>query len=320
MGFFSSLTGDGGAAERAANVAADAQRAAAALQKGQYDTTAANYKPYVDAGTGALGSYQNLASGLPGQFNPILGQMGTTVNSMQPIVDKLTSSNLNDYQTAPGYDFRMQQGIKAIQNSAAANGTLNSGNTLKALTQYGQDYGTNDYQTYLGNLQNQLTAVNGQLGAQGNYLNSTINSANTEMAPYANLMQQGANMTQGLGQLGANSAALQGQYIAGAGATTASGMQATANSLQQAGNNVMGIGMAAAGMPGMGPQTTSGQLNLQPYQGNGYVQPQQMNQPQQTPVQGTPWLQQSQPQQSMPTGTNYFNPTQGGGQSNGWKI
>ncbi len=283
---FSSIFGDGGAAERAAGVAAAGQKASQQMVQDQYNATKATYQPYMDAGTSALGSYQNLAGQLPGQVNPILGQMGNTVNSMNPILGKLTSSNLNDYQQSPGYDFRMQQGIKAIQNSAAANGTLNSGATLKALTQYGQDYGTNDYQNYLGNLQNQLTATNTQLGAQGNYLNSTLNANNAEMQPYANLMNQGSNMTQGLGQLGANAANTAAGYNAGAAASTAAGMQATSNSLANAGANWINMGMAAGGMamgmpPGSMPQVNSGAMNNQgqltqqmqqpqSYQGNGF--------------------------------------------------
>lgn len=277
MGMFSSLFGDGGAAERAANVAAAAQQQAGDLINSRYNDVKANYQPYMDAGTAALGSYQNIANGIAGQVNPIINQMGTTVNSMNPIVGQLTSSNLNDYQESPGYDFRMQQGEKAIQNSAAATGTLDSGATLKALEQYGQDYGTNDYQTYLGNLQNQLTAVNTQLGAQGNYLNSTINGADASLNAYSPLISTGYNAANASAQTGMQAAAQQGSYIAGAGATTASGMQATANSLANAGQNWINIGSAVAGAATGMPTgaLTSGMTTASstPPASSNYIQP-----------------------------------------------
>lgn len=50
-----------------------------------------------------------------------------------------------DFQKDPGYDFRMQEGQKALERSAAARGGLNSGGTLKALSRYGQDYASNEY-------------------------------------------------------------------------------------------------------------------------------------------------------------------------------
>lgn len=51
-----------------------------------------------------------------------------------------------DFQKDPGYDFRMQEGQKALERSAAARGGLQSGGTLKALSRYGQDYASNEYQ------------------------------------------------------------------------------------------------------------------------------------------------------------------------------
>lgn len=345
MGLFSSIFSPGSDAKRAADVAAQAQTNAAANIKNQYDTTAANYQPYMDAGTAAMGSFQDVAAGLPGQFNPILGQMGDTVNSMQPIIGQLTSTNLNDYQQSPGYDFRMQQGIKAIQNSAAANGTLNSGSTLKALEEYGQNYGTNDYQIYLQNLQNQLGAINTQLGAQGGYLGSTINAANAEMQPYGTLMTQGANMTQGLGQLGGDAAKQAAGYQAGAGATQAAGMMAQSNALQQAGQQWiqlgamaaggamggMGMGGGAGGMSGAftGAQTGAqfGQLlngqapaSQTPFQGYGY-QPYTQPTQAQAQIQPMQYLPQAMIAAQAPTaqynGANMYNPTQGMQQSIG---
>lgn len=71
----------------------------------------------------------------------------------------------------PGYQARMKFGTDAIQNSAAAKGTLLTGGTLKALTQYGQDYGSNEYaNVYNRALQGSQLGYNQALsGFQQNY-------------------------------------------------------------------------------------------------------------------------------------------------------
>ncbi|MGZ3770059.1 MAG: tail fiber domain-containing protein [Bdellovibrio sp.] len=56
------------------------------------------------------------------------------------------SFSMADYQKDPGYQFRLDEGNKAINAAAAARGMGNSGATMKALTQYGQDYASGEYQ------------------------------------------------------------------------------------------------------------------------------------------------------------------------------
>lgn len=66
---------------------------------------------------------------------------------------------LND----PGYKFRLDQGTDALQNWAAAKGTLNDSGTAKALMDYGQNAASQEYQNvwnrdynaYQTNVQNQ---------------------------------------------------------------------------------------------------------------------------------------------------------------------
>jgi hypothetical protein len=56
------------------------------------------------------------------------------------------------YQDSTGYQFRMEQGQNAITGSRAARGILNSGASAKALTRFGQDFGSAEYEKYLGQL------------------------------------------------------------------------------------------------------------------------------------------------------------------------
>lgn len=109
----------------------------------------------------------------------------------------------DQYRQSTGYDFRLGQGENAINSNAYARGMANSGATLKALTQYGQNIGSQEFGNYLGqlggvsaqganarslvagvgnnatNTQTQALAQNGQNQgnaaiAQGNNLNGTI--------------------------------------------------------------------------------------------------------------------------------------------------
>lgn len=50
-----------------------------------------------------------------------------------------------DFTKDPGYDFRMAEGQKAIERSAAAKGGLQTGGTMKAISRYGQDFASNEY-------------------------------------------------------------------------------------------------------------------------------------------------------------------------------
>jgi len=45
----------------------------------------------------------------------------------------------------PGYQFRLKQGLGALESSAAAKGILNTGGTLQGINQFGQDYASNEF-------------------------------------------------------------------------------------------------------------------------------------------------------------------------------
>jgi hypothetical protein len=53
---------------------------------------------------------------------------------------------MKQFQADPGYAFRLGEGQKALERSAAARGGLISGGALKAATRYGQDMGSQEYQ------------------------------------------------------------------------------------------------------------------------------------------------------------------------------
>ena len=57
------------------------------------------------------------------------------------------------FMKTPGYDFRMRQGMDALESSAAARGRLLSGATMQAATEFGQDFATSEYTPYLNRLE-----------------------------------------------------------------------------------------------------------------------------------------------------------------------
>lgn len=106
----------------------------------------------------------------------------------------------------PGYQFRLDQGTQALQQSAAARGTLNTGGTLQDLVNYGQNYASSEYGnaynralgTYQTNFSDALNAYQTNFGGalagynsryQTQYLNpynQLIGQYNTNNSNYQN--------------------------------------------------------------------------------------------------------------------------------------
>lgn len=61
----------------------------------------------------------------------------------------MADRDANDF-IDPGYDFRLKSGSNAIANNAATSGMLQSGDTLRALTEYGQNMGSQEYNNAFG--------------------------------------------------------------------------------------------------------------------------------------------------------------------------
>lgn len=58
----------------------------------------------------------------------------------------LSSYERYNWQTDPGYQFRLDEGMRALERSAAARGVLASGGTMRGALRYAQDYASNEYQ------------------------------------------------------------------------------------------------------------------------------------------------------------------------------
>jgi hypothetical protein len=68
---------------------------------------------------------------------------GGTEGSGAP--EDLSSYPKYEWQNDPGYQFRMDESMRAIERSAASRGTLNSGGNLRAITRYAQGVASEEY-------------------------------------------------------------------------------------------------------------------------------------------------------------------------------
>ncbi|WP_322884253.1 hypothetical protein U8C35_07805 [Sinorhizobium medicae] len=167
MGFLSGMLGlDAGkatmqAAKQNKNILGQFQRAGNSIinkgeakSSGALNQAAGNYDPYLATGAGATTMYGN-ALGLNGADG--------------------TAAAQGAFQAGPGYNFALEQGTNAALRGASAAGMLNSGNTLTALSEYGQGLANQEYGGWLDRLSgaaNQgLSAASGQGSALGGLAN-----------------------------------------------------------------------------------------------------------------------------------------------------
>jgi hypothetical protein len=156
-------------------------------------------------------------AGLKGQ-NRLLELLGLGGNKNAPGYGRYATAEfgMDKFKADPGYAFRMAEGMKALERSAAARGGLLSGATLKGTQRFGQDLASqeftnafnryqaertgtlNPYQALAGTAQSSANTLGQQAGAFGNAMASNIiGSGNAQAAGYMG----GANaIAGGLGQ------------------------------------------------------------------------------------------------------------------------
>lgn len=176
IGAGASIVGGAMAAD-AAGDAADAQlqsgREANATQRYMYDTTRADQAPYRDVGYSALDAMR--------------ARMGLRVANPSAMPGVAGSAQFNPQQLMqedPSYQFRLGEGEKGINRSAAAGSGQLSGATLKALSRFNQDYASNEF----NNSFNRLSALAGvgqnatnQVGAAGSAMANNVANLQTQM-------------------------------------------------------------------------------------------------------------------------------------------
>lgn len=196
------------AAQNASDTQLQAQRESNELQKEMYDQNRADMQPWREAGMGQL---SQLTAGLKpgGQFNRNFG--------------------MADFQADPGYAFRQAEGQKAIDNSAASRGSALSGATLKALTRFGQDTASAEYQNSYNRWNNDVS----------NRFNRISGVAGTGQQATQQIGQYGQSTAGNIAQGNMNTANNVASNTIQAGNARASGYVGMANALTGGVNNYL---------------------------------------------------------------------------------
>lgn len=133
-------------------------------------------------------------------------QTGVNALADYGTASQYTPFGMDQFQADPGYQFRMSEGLKALERSAASRGILQSGGTLKDITRFGQDAASQEYQNafqrYLAERQQKLQPLEyriglGQAAASGQAANVGTSAGRT------------GELTQALGNI--RSAGIMGQ-------------------------------------------------------------------------------------------------------------
>lgn len=178
-------------ASSAASSQKNAANAAADEQTRQMQQDQANFSPYLTSGAAAnnaLTTQLGLSNGGTGDFSPNSLLSGPSMTEAQ-------------LQTTPGYQFNLNTGLNAVQNSASARGLGTSGNALAGAATYATGLADNTYQ---------------------NQYNNAVTNQTNQFNRLMGLTQLGQNSAAGVGAQGVQSASnIAGSTIAGGNAAAA---------------------------------------------------------------------------------------------------
>ncbi|WP_156174074.1 DNA transfer protein p32 [Cupriavidus basilensis] len=197
-------------AKDAASTQADAANRAADLQWQQFQQMQQNLQPYMNLGSNSIPQLQQLLSGgaLNRQF------------SFDPTQQQL--------EQTPGYQFTLQQGLKGVDNAAAAKGLNLSGAQMKGISDY--TTGLAD-QTFQQQYQNALQSFMTNYGVNSDQYNRL-----------AGLVGLGQNAAAGVGNAGLQTASNAGGMLVGGANAQAAGQIGAANAISG------GIGSIGSGV------------------------------------------------------------------------
>lgn len=210
------------AAQQAADFAKSQGKQATDFTSGQLQRSQANLDPFLKTGQQAEMTLGDLMK-TPGQ------------GLLTPFSEQFHAPSAGEAEATPGYQFALDQGRQAIENSAASRGNLLSSTALKGLDQYSQGlasqtYG-DTYQRSLGEFQQRYNIFNQNQSNQFNRLSSLAGTgqeaANTEGA-------LGGQASGTMGNILLGTSGQVGSALQNAGAARASGYVGSSNAWQGA--------------------------------------------------------------------------------------
>lgn len=146
-----------------------------------------------------------------------------------------------DFHQSPGYQFDLQQGLDAINNSQSVRGGALSGGAQKAMGNYAEQQANNGFQQAYNNFTQNQNQNFGQLSA---------------------LSGQGLQAVGGLGQLGSNYATGMNQNIVNQGMASAQEALGKAGAFEGGVNSLMqGVAGQQTGYPNSGLSQMVGLFN-----------------------------------------------------------
>lgn len=173
------------AAREAAREQTKATKAAMAAQEKALERQIGLQEPFRQSGVNALTEY-----GTASQYTPF---------------------GMDQFNADPGYQFRMSEGLKALERSAASRGILASGETLKNITRFGQDTASQEYenafQRYLKEREQRLAPLEYRIGIGQR-------ATDAQSGNIGGTAQTTGRMTEDLGNIRASRSIAQGNAFA----------------------------------------------------------------------------------------------------------
>jgi hypothetical protein len=208
--------GKGIMAKKGAKKLAQAYGSAESLLDTEFQKTEREMSPWRNVGQGALDAMAR-SLGIPGSDGRVRD-----------------GPDFSEFYKSPGYQFRMDEGIKGVERSSAARGSLQSGAAMKAVQRYGEGQASQEY----GNYMDQLYRLSGQ----------------------------GLSSATNMGQLRGQSADGRARLLTGQGMARQSGYNAMGSMIGDIANEGVDLiggkmGKKSSGGSGVGAQTASNYMN-----------------------------------------------------------
>lgn len=293
VGAGASLIGGGlasSAASKAAKIKADSDLAAGDVVQGYANAGAKEISDSTVVANSGVDASKTSANALLSSANDanIARNAPTLAAGQQATSDLGDLSKAPGFQwdesTDPGYQFRLQQGVKALQNSGAARGSGMGGAALKGITNYAQNYASSEYNNSFNRFQTNRT---NQAGMYSTLINSGNQAAGLDQqsTDFSSGLQSSNDMDAGkfigsntmAGTAAATGMQLQGAQaranaITGAGTANASGVVGSANAWNGALTGVAGAGqnallytmLSGGKTPPQGPSPLGGAATVYP--------------------------------------------------------
>jgi hypothetical protein len=137
-------------------------------------------------------------------------------------------------EQTPGYQFNLSQGLKAVQNGAAARGLGSSGAAMMGAANYATGLADATYQNQFANAN---TNLQNEMAQRNNTVNYLTGTAGIGANAAAHSGQFGTQAAGNVGQIGTQTAAGIAQNTTNAGTAISAGLNGGANALMGGANN-----------------------------------------------------------------------------------